>query len=351
MSSSCDNSFSKSRFKLSDESNGESNGESSDESSGSFDGSNNSIRDLNSGIVLLIFEKYCEKYDSESYIYKVCSHKNDENVNRLEWFVVLKYCDDTINTEERNVIDKKYAKYRANKLFVVDIINRYVPSYKRTYIINSDEGIEQRYEINKIIECDNFDEDIDKVYGNGVHYFKTPKGAFYYKRCMKNGVFYEWYDDGQIKTEINLLNGREEGLVTEWFENGNIRCEANFIKGKVEGLVTSWNENCKKNFELNYVKGNIIKSITWNENGGIILMKAINEKREGFMIELNENGEIKSEIIYYANEKIGNSLLTGSYQNGQKMFEINYAKEKIIKLIVWDEEGKVFLHKEKSDNE
>lgn len=42
----------------------------------------------------------------------------------------------------------------------------------------------------------------------------------YVKVKKENGVFKEYYDDEQLKSEINYKNGLREGPFTEWFDNG-----------------------------------------------------------------------------------------------------------------------------------
>ena len=59
---------------------------------------------------------YVAKYIDPSYVFKSCSHV---------WIVVLQKLPDTITNESRSVADPNCAKFRADKLSVVDIIHKF----------------------------------------------------------------------------------------------------------------------------------------------------------------------------------------------------------------------------------
>ena len=56
------------------------------------------------------------KYIDPLYVFKSCSR---------DWIVVLQKLADTITNESRPVVDADCAKFRANKLQVVDIIHKF----------------------------------------------------------------------------------------------------------------------------------------------------------------------------------------------------------------------------------
>ena len=57
-----------------------------------------------------------DRYIDPSYVFKSCSR---------DWIVVLQKLPDTITNESRFVVDADCAKFRANKLQVVDIIHKF----------------------------------------------------------------------------------------------------------------------------------------------------------------------------------------------------------------------------------
>lgn len=68
------------------------------------------------------------------------------------------------------------------------------------------------------------------------------------------GKHVNYWDNGdeQKKEEINYKNGVLDGLFTEWYENGQKSLEANFRNGLLDGVETIWYENGQKKYELNW---------------------------------------------------------------------------------------------------
>lgn len=206
--------------------------------------------------------KSCEKYQSDKkYVYKGC---NSGLFLPREWIVVMEKCKDTITSEERNdVVDEKYAKFRANELMVIEIINVYDGTSRATHIINAS-GYSDflKYEVGKIVKCDKFDSNIDKVCSGGIHYYKTLIAAYYY--CA------------------SAINKRHDDKWTEWYDNGRKKCETSYKNGIIHGLYIKWYLNGQKYIEVHYERGKIISTTRWSPDGmtkwdanGTILDKGI----------------------------------------------------------------------------
>jgi antitoxin component YwqK of YwqJK toxin-antitoxin module len=121
------------------------------------------------------------------------------------------------------------------------------------------------------------------------------KSEVTYKDGIKDGLWTELYENGQKKREViykdgelinellwtkdngqksseGIIKGQDEsgniikdGLYTEWFENGQKKLEGTFKDGERDGLYTSWNENGKKWFEEYYKDGELINQGEQNE--------------------------------------------------------------------------------------
>src|SRR5271170_1546949 len=99
----------------------------------------------------------CSKYkDDESYVYKLCrnvhvhSTELDEKTSIVmdekqnDWLIIMQKLVDTKTNEARKgVINKNCAKFRADRLKVVDIINVYDPKriLSNGYVTNEYENI------------------------------------------------------------------------------------------------------------------------------------------------------------------------------------------------------------------
>ena len=149
---------------------------------------------------------YCNGLHSDaSFVFKSC---------QKEWIVILQKINNTITNESRtNVIDHIYAKFRGNHFLVVDIINKFDINKHIDEITNSYYAYDIiNYKKGEIVKSNSFDEDLINVCSNGIHYFKSIEPAFYYEvggLKNKNGIYKEWYDNGQIKLKCNYIDGEK----------------------------------------------------------------------------------------------------------------------------------------------
>lgn len=179
---------------------------------------------------------YMNRYSDSKYVFKSCGK---------EWIVILQKLSDTITNEARKVVDAKFAKFRADKLLVVDIVNKFDQTKSCISIYNSiyvDDKIE--YAKGKTIEITNFDKNIHKVCTRGIHYFKTIVAAFYCELDkVTNGEWIQWYDSGRLQIKGMYINGIKEGEWIKWHNNGSIQIKGLYKNGKREGRWTEWYEH------------------------------------------------------------------------------------------------------------
>jgi AMP-activated protein kinase-like protein len=126
---------------------------------------------------------------AKNFIYKSCG----------KWIVVMEKLPETLTNECRpNIFNKSYAKFRANTVRVIKIVNKLDPNSFHTdtcfaqqksarmkdKTINSVTNTmyaqkSQTYAPNEIIIIDDFDPIVDKVCSTGIHYFYSYKAAFF----------------------------------------------------------------------------------------------------------------------------------------------------------------------------
>ena len=80
----------------------------------------------------------------------------------------------------------------------------------------------------------------------------------HYKNGLKDGVFKEWYPNGQIK-EVSLFREDEfHGRRICYWPNGTKRFHVNYINGEMDGVYEEWDMNgINKQFKT-YYKGKLI---------------------------------------------------------------------------------------------
>jgi len=175
----------------------------------------------------------------------------------------MKKLSDTITNECRNVIDIKHAKYRANKLKVIKIINIFSlcsvkkithhPYYSDTITV---------YQKNTIVYPDAYDLNLDEYCSHGIHYYKSIEAAYYHDIPENNyiGQWIEYSDDG-IKYVHNIINGEHNNQSISYHPNGIVRSIETYLNNKHHGLFKRWYSNGEQELDGNFVDD--YRSGTW----------------------------------------------------------------------------------------
>ncbi len=170
-------------------------------------------------------QEECKKYN-ENYVFKKCG----------DCIVILyKPKDGFISNENRSeVIDKNFAKFRANRFFVKDIIN-YTTLQHLSVIYHQWEGTGIIYKVGTIIEPDDFDFMLNYICSHGIHYYLTLEAAFYHEMELpKYGQWKCFTENGRLIYDQYYKNNKLDG-----FQVKMIYGEYEFAlynKGKKHGL-------------------------------------------------------------------------------------------------------------------
>ena len=179
---------------------------------------------------------FVTKYNDSSYVFKSCSRV---------WIVVLWKLPDTITNESRPVVDRKCAKFRADKLQVVDIIHKFDQTNTCDSIRNSVYADKQlEYKKGEIIEVKDFDTNVNEVRTTGIHYYKTMKVAFYLElETVRDGELIFWRDNKQMQSNRTYKDGTLEGGYISWHINGQMEYKGIYKDGNPEGEWIFWHSN------------------------------------------------------------------------------------------------------------
>ena len=72
------------------------------------------------------------------------------------------------------------------------------------------------------------------------------------------------------KTSLGILqNGKKEGLWTDWYKNGQKKVEGTWKDGKREGVYTTYYKNGQKMDEETFKDGHLISEKKWNKDGSV----------------------------------------------------------------------------------
>lgn len=198
-------------------------------------------------------------------------------------------------------------------------------------------------------------------YSNGNVWKEIP-----YLNDKKQGIGYEYDQNSNIITltryrnnkillqeKINRYNqkGEKDGVWKEFYENGNVKDEKNYSNGKLNGIFKIYNKDRKLLEKLYYKNGEVdienkdyeleveLKE-EYDKKGNLIFQGSYkNDKPIGIHRKFNENGKVISTETYNLYGKVvaeGIVLINGKedgkwvyyYDNGNKKAEGKYLKGK-----------------------
>jgi antitoxin component YwqK of YwqJK toxin-antitoxin module len=87
---------------------------------------------------------------------------------------------------------------------------------------------------------------------------------------LLNGVYFDIYQNGQVKFEMKCKNGTPDGLWKYYYEDGQLKNEGKWKDGKTDGLWKYYNEEGHLTMEIVQVDGNEMIRKNYHENGQLI---------------------------------------------------------------------------------
>lgn len=122
-----------------------------------------------------------------------------------------------------------------------------------------------------------------------------------YTNSMKTGLWIEYYQNGNKKSELTYVNNRPNGPAKMYFENGNLSEEGTWVGTRWTGPYKLYYEDghVRQQFVYNNLGQRDGAQMYYHPNGQIaieVTMKA--GKEEGVKKEYNTNGELTSETYF-----------------------------------------------------
>lgn len=114
------------------------------------------------------------------------------------------------------------------------------------------------------------------------------------------GTYHSYYENGQVKSEIPLVNGLKSGSMILYFPNGQVNEIRAYKDGKMDGTWLTFTEKGSKVAEANYADGlKNGKWFIWDENGVLRYdMTYQKGQKAGLWIIYDEKGNKVSERNY-----------------------------------------------------
>ena len=148
----------------------------------------------------------------------------------------------------------------------------------------------------KITNCNDlvsFDEDTD------TYYSKKDARLLYSGKCVT------CYRNGQLKSQISIVNGKQDSIGLEYYESGCIQSKMYYLSGKLDGEITYYYDSTNNKAQQELFKEGIRngKSIEFENNttnDTLIYSTFKNNKLDGIKKEFYPNNKIWR-IIEYKN--------------------------------------------------
>ena len=84
----------------------------------------------------------------------------------------------------------------------------------------------------------------------------------------KDGLWTNWYMNGQKSSEVTYKDNELDGKYIEWYENGQKSSEVTYKDGEPHGDWTEWYDNGRREREGIYKDGELVQKFTYFHRSG-----------------------------------------------------------------------------------
>jgi antitoxin component YwqK of YwqJK toxin-antitoxin module len=223
------------------------------------------------------------------------------------------------------ILDKKYKKVPNNEN-VIEVDGKVILSFDPRY----KEYLKWRDE-NPDLEQQLIDDLEQEIRNKELHRGGAPH---------KKGDIWEWYNEEGIKFLESEMDGDEyNGELKEYYQNGNLKSKENFVNGVLDGKYEYYYENgnlrqsgCiintfKEGEVLSYYESGISKSIETYILGS----------HSGLQKYFYEDGTVSQEGVSKDNRHVG--LWTWYWPNGEKLKEVQFVDKILYRISEWQDDG------------
>lgn len=133
-------------------------------------------------------------------------------------------------------------------------------------------------------------------------------GIMLYNQKPYSGNIKDYYNNGNLKSDIEYVNGRKHGIEKQWFLNSKLAIERHYTKGIKTGIHKGWWENGTQKFEYYFNTKGMYNGIhkEWYTSGQIYRdFNYINGQEVGKQRLYKNNGKIKANYEVVNGERFG----------------------------------------------
>lgn len=130
------------------------------------------------------------------------------------------------------------------------------------------------------------------------------------KNGTKEGAWYTYHPNGQIKSITNYSSGIINGPVMEFSNRGQLEKQTGYLNNELHGIKAEYKFG-RPTIESNYTKGNldgVHKEYFNNSEKVQKLVNFKNGKQDGIMQYFDEEGNVTLEYVYKNGEKVSGGI-------------------------------------------
>lgn len=253
----------------------------------------------------------------------------------------------SIEAQKKKFFDRKFNKCKEDFAYYYRTITKEGSQYlvKDYFYSNNQLQMEGRY-TNKKLTSDARTGKFTFFYKNGQ---RSMEGEFVNGRYDKDWHFY--YNNGQVKAEGTYEKGNKEGEWTYYHKNGQISSKPMYKNGDIDGPYNRFYEDGSKHIECTYEKGALNGKYTLyyeKDNKISITKNFLKDSLDGEYQHFFRDGTLAEKGTFSDNKRTG--LFEFYHKNGNKSCEVEYKKDKFVKGIFFDEDGKKLNKKIQEDD-
>ncbi|MDI9366468.1 MAG: retroviral-like aspartic protease family protein [Flavobacterium sp.] len=170
------------------------------------------------------------------------------------------------------------------RIVTFDLIGKPIGKIKDYYITGQLQSV-----LDGAYFIDKEDDKNSKFWGMSRGYYKSGKIQFENVRDKQSNYIYNkrWFENGKLKYTVNFKNGKRHGLFTYYYDNGNIRSQIQYNQENIVGTEKFFNESGKIHMEQPIVDGIVDtlnqKTYYYNDNDSLMAILIGFKDDDGFI--------------------------------------------------------------------
>lgn len=214
-----------------------------------------------------------------------------ESVQEKKVLVTLYIPTDAITNENRReVVNIKTALHKCNKAMPIMIQDINLNVYESAlYAYTPEIKLKLNHMVvtardKLLLECmsksknhDVSEETVSRILENGIYYYKSVEPFhFMSEDQFKNSILKKWFSNGQIESQISIINGKRHGTQIIYNKDGTVKSTLEYQNDMLNGYTRTYHSNGYRHLDIHF----------------------LNNKKQGLCRKWNPDGSIEKSYVF-----------------------------------------------------